>query len=106
MSEPFRLARVQVWPSATATRDDVASGFGPACASATLAGMSDDHWLVAVVFDARLAPDAALLLQHAQDDRLWASWIEAQCTMGRCRVIAQRASASATPAPEPATPAR
>jgi hypothetical protein len=106
MSEPFRLARLQVWPSATATRDDVARGFGPACTSATLTGMTDDHWLVSAVFDARLAPDAAVLLQHAQDDRLWTSWIEAQCSFGRCRVVDQRASASATPVTGSATPAR
>jgi hypothetical protein len=106
MSEPFRLARLQVWPAATATRDDVARGFGPACTSATLTAMTDDHWVVAAVFDARLAPDARLLLQHAQDDRLWSSWLEAQCSMGRCRVIAQQASASATPVPAPTTPTR
>lgn len=99
MSEPFRLVRMQVWPSPTTTRDDVARGFGTACTSAALTAMADEHWIVSAVFDARLASDAALLLQHSSDDRLWTSWIESQCVLGRCRVIAQRASATAEAPP-------
>lgn len=90
----FRHARAQVWPSASTT-DVSLNGFGPACVGASLDGMTDDQWLVSLVFDVRLAADAALLLKNLEDDRLWSSWIEAQCSIGRCRVVAQRASASA-----------
>ena len=100
----FRIARVQLWPSAS-TKDVSLNGFGPACISAELDGMTDDQWLVSLVFDVRLAADSALLIKHAGDDRLWSSWIEAQCLIGRCRVVAQRSSATAVPSPMPETAA-
>ncbi len=96
MNDPFRIARVQLWPSSS-TKDVSLNGFGAACVSADLDGMTDDQWLVSLVFDLRLAADGALLTTHSGDDRLWSSWIESQCSIGRCRVVAQRASATAAP---------
>lgn len=94
----FRVARIALWPS-SAMRDVSLNGFGPACIEASLDGMTGDQWLVSLVFDVRLAADAAVLLTDAHDDRLWTSWIEAQCAIGRCRVVAQRSSASALAGP-------
>jgi len=92
---PFRVARVLLSPSPS-TKDVSLNGFGAACIEASLEGMSDDQWLVWLVFDLQLAEGPTALPTTAQD-RLWTAWIEAQCVIGQCRVVAQRSAVAAVP---------
>ena len=63
------------------------AGFGPACTAVTDVATRNDGWTASLVFDVRKAPEAALLLAHPHDDRLWRSWIESLCSVGVCDVL-------------------
>jgi hypothetical protein len=104
VSAAYRIAQVTLAPrdraqlalDASAAAARIQSAFGACCVSvaSVATGADDVTWRASVVIDARNAKDAKLLYDHASDERLWKSFIEALYSEGACDVVAIEAVAA------------
>lgn len=73
-----------------AAKAAVKAGFGPAATEVLRVSVDDGVIVAEVRFVADADAGAALLNGHADDERLWHSWVESLCTLGVCRVSSSK----------------